>query len=207
MVALGWATTVADALKAGEVTDEELDTLETALQPLTKHPRTFVLRLCSQHGVVATYSRSRRSSSKPKSQAHSLPPPLKSTTSECIEYLLHYFKTGDRQGYSAYNVTPAYNVEHAKVLAELKGGVCPKDVAAAAELSKIFGVMVTVDTIIHYEKSETGQGKTCFVPSIEGLDFHIAPTTCAKKLGPRAIMLMHGFNVSDSLWRGRRRKG
>ena len=66
---------------------------------------------------------------------------------------------------------------------------------AAAELSGIFGVMVTVETIIHYEKSETKQDKAYFVPSIEGTPFKISPSKCATKLGPQAIIRMHGIHI------------
>ena len=65
---------------------------------------------------------------------------------------------------------------------------------AAAELSGIFGVMVTVETIIHNKKSETKQDKAYFVPSIEDTHITIAPTKCAMKLGPRAIRRLHGIN-------------
>ena len=64
----------------------------------------------------------------------------------------------------------------------------------AAELSEIFGVMVTVETIIHYEKKETPQGQTYFVPSIEDTPVSIARRTCEKKLGPTAIGRMHGVD-------------
>ena len=63
---------------------------------------------------------------------------------------------------------------------------------AAAELSGIFGVMVTVETIIHYEKSETTQDKAYFVPSIEGTPFKISPSKCESRLGPQAIRRLHG---------------
>ena len=76
----------------------------------------------------------------------------------------------------------------------VKAGVHPKDDPAAAELSKIFGVKVTVETIIQYEKKETSQGNPYFVPSIEGTPLvpsTISASKCANKLGPRAIRRLH----------------
>ena len=82
----------------------------------------------------------------------------------------------------------------AATTATVKGGVRPKDAAAAAELSEIFGVKVTVKTIVKYEQAKTRRGFPCFVPSIEGTPFTITPTKCANKLGPRAIRRMHGVD-------------
>ena len=76
----------------------------------------------------------------------------------------------------------------------VNAGVPPKDAEAAAELSEIFGVKVTVKTIVKYEQAKTTQGNPYFVPSIEGTPFTITPTTCANKLGPRAIRRMHGVD-------------
>ena len=70
----------------------------------------------------------------------------------------------------------------------------PKDAAAAAELSEIFGVEVTVETIVEYEKKETTQGNPYFVPSIKGTPFKILPSKCATKLGPKAIRRLHGVD-------------
>ena len=129
-----------------------------------------------------------------------MPKHKESTTAECIEYLLHYFKTGETttsNHKSSKNVVFAegeWVPLYAKVLTAVKGGVCPKNAEAAAELSGIFGVMVTVETIIHYEKSETKQDKAYFVPSIEDTPFKISPSKCATKLGPQAIIRMHGIH-------------
>ena len=79
----------------------------------------------------------------------------------------------------------------------VNAGVPPKDAEAAEKLSEIFGVKVTVETIIQYEKKETTQDKPYFVPSIEGtplVPFDISHRDCAKKLGPRAIRRLHGVD-------------
>ena len=77
----------------------------------------------------------------------------------------------------------------------VKAGVCPKDAAAAEQLSEIFGVEVTVETIVQYEKKVTTQDKPYFVPSIEGTPLvpdSISLAKCNHKLGPRAIRRLHG---------------
>ena len=91
---------------------------------------------------------------------------------------------------------------HAKTIAlqlaattdTVKTGVPPKDAEAAEELSEIFGVKVTVKTIVKYEQAKTRRGFPCFVPSIEGTPFKISPSKCATKLGPHAIIRMHGIH-------------
>lgn len=74
----------------------------------------------------------------------------------------------------------------------VKKGVRPKDAAAAAKLSEIFGVKVTVKTIVKYKQAKTTKGNPYFVPSIKGKPVGIAPSTCQNKLGPRAIRKLHG---------------
>jgi hypothetical protein len=76
----------------------------------------------------------------------------------------------------------------------VKAGVPPKDAKAAEELSEIFRVKVTVETIIQYEKKESSAGNPYFVPSIEGTPLvpsTISRRTCEHKLGPRAIRRLH----------------
>ena len=77
----------------------------------------------------------------------------------------------------------------------VKEGVYPNDAEAADILSEIFGVEVTVETFIQYEKKETTQDKPYFVPSIEGtplVGFTTSHNKCKNKLGPRAIRRLHG---------------
>ena len=89
---------------------------------------------------------------------------------------------------------------HAKTIAlqlaattdTVKTGVPPKDAEAAEELSEIFGVKVTVKTIVKYEQAKTRRGFPCFVPSIEGTPFKISPSKCESRLGPQAIRRLHG---------------
>ena len=54
------------------------------------------------------------------------------------------------------------------------------------------------DALLHAlqteEKSETTQDRAYFVPRIEGTPFKISPSKCATKLGPHAIIRMHGIH-------------
>ena len=71
----------------------------------------------------------------------------------------------------------------------------PKDAKAAEELSEIFGVKVTVETIVHYEQAKTTQDQPYFEPTIEGtplVPFTTSHKKCAHNLGPRAIRRLHG---------------
>ena len=79
----------------------------------------------------------------------------------------------------------------------VNAGVPPKDAEAAEKLSEIFGVKVTVETIVHYEQAKTTQDQPYFVPTIEGTPLvpeYISHKKCSTKLGAKAIRRLNGVD-------------